>query len=486
MYMCVYVCLKYISTYLQSLYIYICKECVCVYVYQYTYSMVIFRSFMFMIVWHMNYTTCVGYSEGFGSRCCVQLCPGFNFIRIMATVLTASLLPKGNGETSLTISNSFTGEDLCSFNLQADMRLADLEKNLCDPSGPMFRCLPKSRLCFYTEKEPLKTLDLQLQLCTFASLVIQYRDMETLLQRFPDIGKFLEAMQGNKFDPSSSNFQISWTAAGAPAVSAYQTECLVDQILSESPVRADSREHFVQIFGKLTAFGESWKMFNLALLRNYNPGVTKFKHCLCQHWVQVAHHASTSMISEATPIILLKRNDLGDVNGCSVIGDSFPSNFDDRLQQQLMLETLHPNVQWREVSCVLLSMDWDPQEGLASLKHLLEKSDQPAPAQFMALQRQEVSQMVHVQLRLSCCGFAQVQGPINVACMEVLSELLEYKLKILKFQSVTDLETQMSGFEGDAQHRGTLVLVTDLPPSTGPIFGGPHRMVLCCKAEEQT
>ena len=94
--------------------------------------------------------------------------------------------------------------------------------------------------------------------------------------------------------------------------------------------------------------------------------------------------------------------------------------------------------------------------------------------------------MVHMQLRLSCCGFAKVQGPMNVAWMEVLSELLDYKLYILKFQSVTDLESQMSGFEGEVQHRGTLVLVTDLPSSTGPIFGGSHRMVLCYKAEEQT
>jgi hypothetical protein len=67
----------------------------------------------------------------------------------------------------------------------------------------------------------------------------------------------------------------------------------------------------------------------------------------------------------------------------------------------------------------------------------------------------------------------------------MLAELLAYKLKILKFQSVLDLKTQMSGFEADANHRGTLVLVTDLPASTGKIFGWPHRMVLCYNAEGQ-
>ena len=38
------------------IYIYVCVKNVFVYAYQYTYSMVIFLSFMFMILWHMNYT----------------------------------------------------------------------------------------------------------------------------------------------------------------------------------------------------------------------------------------------------------------------------------------------------------------------------------------------------------------------------------------------------------------------------------------------
>lgn len=78
-----------------------------------------------------------------------------------------------------------------------------------------------------------------------------------------------------------------------------------------------------------------------------------------------------------------------------VIGDSFPSNFDDRL---------------------------------------LKKTDRPAPVQFTAFQ-QQVLQMVHVQLRLSC-GFATVLlGPSMLA-------------------------------EDPVAFRGTLVLVRDLP--SGP------------------
>ena len=115
----------------------------------------------------------------------------------------------------------------------------------------------------------------------------------------------------------------------------------------------------------------------------------------------------------------------------------------------------------------------------------LRKKIEQEPPEFAALKHQEVSQMVQLQLRLSCCGVAKVKGPINEACVKMLAELLTYKLQILKFHSVLDLKNQISDFKGSANHRGTLLLVTDLPASTGPISGWPHRMILCYEAEEQ-
>ena len=235
--------------------------------------------------------------------------------------------------------------------------------------------------------------------------------------------------------------------------------------------------------------GESWGLLLLSMQDKYViSGGRHFRHRLCQHWLEIARDASTSKISEATPIILLKRNrhrgEGGRLTGCEVLGDSFPRNFDDGLQRALNFHGVYPNLEWQNVSHTLLSLDWDPQEGLALLRNLQGKIRSQAPAQFTTLQTQEVTLMVHVQLRLSCLGVAEVQGSINAACVEVLAELLEYKLKIVKFQSVADLETQMKGFEGDAQHRGTLVLVTDLPASTSKIIAGSHRMVLCYNAEE--
>ena len=396
----------------------------------------------------------------------------------MATVLTALLVPdRGHGDISVSIIASFSGDDVCSFLLPAGS-LADLERVLRDLHGPMFRCRPWSRVLFYTEEEPSKALGLQLQLGTFASLVIKHGDLEAWLYTFPDTGKFLEAMQGDRFDPRSPNFQVAWTAGSAPPLFADKAECLVHEVLSGSPIHEDSGPHLVQIFGKLTSLGEQWNNLNLRLLQNFDPELKTFKHCVCQHWLELARVAATSMISEATPILLLKRNHRGYVVGCSVIGDAFPSNFGPSLRNSLLLCDVAPRFRWSEVSRALLSLDWNPQEGVASLQNLMKKIALE-PCEFAALQHQEVSQLVQVQLRLSCCGVAKVKGSINEASVKILAELLAYRLKILKFQGVPDLMSQMNDFECDANHRGTVVLVTDLPVSTGKIFGGPHRMILC-------
>ena len=54
-------------------------------------------------------------------------------------------------------------------------------------------------------------------------------------------------------------------------------------------IRSKSHCQFVEISGYLTSLGESWNMMNLALLQNFDPGLKTFKHCLCQHWINIAH-----------------------------------------------------------------------------------------------------------------------------------------------------------------------------------------------------
>ena len=324
---------------------------------------------------------------------------------------------------------------------------------------------------------------MNLQLGTFDSLVTKRGDMQSCLEKFPDTGKFLDAMRGNKFDPGTAHLEGTWTARSAPTVPADEAEAMVHEVLNGLPLHADSGLNFVQIFAELTALGETWNILNLELLQYYDPELRKFKHCVSHHWLEVARCAATWMITEAPPILLLKRGSSGKVIGCGVIGDAFPDNFTANLSNSLRLPDLSPNVRWSNVSLVLVSLDWNPQEGLASLDHLLTKIEEE-PCEFAALAHHQVSKMVHLQLRLSFCGVAEVKGPINETCVKILAELLAYKLKILKFQGVPDLKTQLSCFECEANYRGTLVLVTDIPASPGQILCPPHRMVLCYSSEE--
>ncbi|CAL1150753.1 unnamed protein product [Cladocopium goreaui] len=347
----------------------------------------------------------------------------------MATVLTASLLSNrsGNGDISVMITTSFSGKSVCSFQLPCGT-LVDLEKVLCDPQGPMFWCYPWSRLLFYIEDEPLRPLDMNLQLGTFDSLVIKRGDMQSCLEKFPDTGKFLDAMRGNKFDPGTAHLEGTWTARSAPTVPADEAEAMVHEVLNGLPLHADSGLNFV------------------------------------------ARCAATWMITEAPPILLLKRGSSGKVIGCGVIGDAFPDNFTANLSNSLRealgsISQLQASAEWitavasalkswaernrleeKNVSLVLVSLDWNLQEGLASLDHLLTKIEEE-PCEFAALAHHQVSKMVHLQLRLSFCGVAEVKGPINETCVKILAELLAYKLKILKFQGVPDLKTQLSCFE---------------------------------------
>ena len=106
-------------------------------------------------------------------------------------VLTASLLPSPlGGHISVSITTSFNGEDICRVELPGGT-LADLEKALCDPHGPMFGSYPWSRLLFYTESEPSRPLNPNLQMDAFHSLVIKRGDVEAFLDKFPHVGKFL-------------------------------------------------------------------------------------------------------------------------------------------------------------------------------------------------------------------------------------------------------------------------------------------------------
>ena len=292
-------------------------------------------------------------------------------------------------------------------------------------------------------------------------------------------------MRLNKFDPESKHFDEGWTAKSAPAVSTEKAERLVGEVFHGYPIGPHSRSRFVRIFGKLTACGEEFNLLNLRLLQNLSPGMRKAKHCVCQHWLELARVAATSMVDmveEATPIFLLKRARTY-VGACSVVGDDYPNSFGRDVRLEFWANDIRHHTDWANVAHILLTLDWNAQEGKASLQNFLKKLDKESN-EFKTLTNKEVTKMVHMQLRLSSCGVAEVKGSINETCVKILAELLAYKLKILKFHSSLQLKGELRNFQPDADHRGTLVLVKDIPPASNiQSFAVPQRMILCHAAE---
>jgi hypothetical protein len=139
----------------------------------------------------------------------------------------------------------------------------------------------------------------------------------------------------------------------------------------------------------------------------------KFKRCVCQHWLELARVAATSMISEAIPMLLLTREDSGrsfhrphmtlgvfpgnmDSFQLAFIGDSFPDNSHPRLKTFLNLWDVHPAdlyriaVQWQVVSHAILGSlkkrDEEPRNPM-SLQHCTGGSLSDGPGAALVLSR---------------------------------------------------------------------------------------------------
>ena len=201
----------------------------------------------------------------------------------------------------------------------------------------------------------------------------------------------------------------------------------------------------IEIFGHLTSLGEHWNMMSLPMLQNFDPGLKTFKQFLCQHWMDIAGVRATSMISRDT-------------------GGSFPSSFDRNLKHSLELHGQVPFFDWTQVSRVLVSLDWNFQKNdIPSFEDVLmtaHNSDR-LRGKFAGFLEQENLQMIHVQLALSCCGVARVDGPINAAWVDMLAELLCYRLMIEKSEEIDSLQID----HGEI-HPGMLILVSQVSDCT--------------------
>eukprot|EP00438_Fugacium_kawagutii_P014022 Skav204097 [mRNA] locus=scaffold3129:496457:498954:+ [translate_table: standard] len=430
-----------------------------------------------------------------------------------AKVLLASWDSLGDGDDiSLTVQN-INGDELGQLHSFRSATVGDLEAQLLDPQGPLFEHISSPILNFYTTADPEKELELQQQLRELGpTLIIKQPHVGICLEMWPDTGKFLEAMYHSKFNPQSQTFEVTWTARKAEKVPVREALRLVRDVLSGTASHAESESQFVQVFGRLTSLIEQWNMFNLALLQQFDPGQKTFKHAVCRSLLELARAVAASMVSDLPnldPVILYNGR-----AGCYVVGHEFPSQFGRILINSLRLNDFQTGFQWEPIASGLLCLDWNfPEESRESLKDRTHKLyHQEPPEKFGTLRPDEILQMVHVQLRLSCCKVAKVQGSLNEAlgtgkpgnvlnwlvggplevCVEILAELLGYKLKVVKFKDFEGLEQEIQIFDRETEHmepdrsRGSLVLVSDLPLKEEILtstFGNRHRMILCYNAD---
>eukprot|EP00438_Fugacium_kawagutii_P018492 Skav225890 [mRNA] locus=scaffold1460:133153:134076:- [translate_table: standard] len=291
----------------------------------------------------------------------------------------------------------------------------DFELRLLDPKGPLQNHFRSPILNFYTATQTSKELNPRMQLSQLSEeLYIHESAAGICLKKWPDTGKFLEAMHYSRFHPASPNFDISWTARKAPNLRPREALILVKEVLNGSPSHAESEGRFVQIFGKLTVGMESWNMFNLALCQHFSPELKRFKQVICQHYVDLARFVATSMVSTDRRLPAILAYFLTPrCSGCAVLGHDWPWPITEDLAMQNQLQIggdLRPSLAWQSIARVLRFWEWD----FEAAERPWEVEDRE-PAELQQLQPDERLQMVHVQLRLSCCNVAEVQGPLNEA-----------------------------------------------------------------------
>eukprot|EP00438_Fugacium_kawagutii_P035860 Skav205428 [mRNA] locus=scaffold582:467958:469184:- [translate_table: standard] len=405
----------------------------------------------------------------------------------MAKVLIASWTSLGDGGHILVTVRNLKGDELCSFQMQS-ATVGDLEVRLLDPEGPLGDYFSSPILSFYTAAETSRELDPRLQVCKLGDELYIHESVAGIwLEKWPDTGKFLQAMHYNKLDPRSVWFEINWKAETVPKVAPREALSLVKEVLHGWPTHSESECQFVQVFGKLTTSIESWRMFNLESLQTLDLSMRRFEHFICQHYIDLARTVATSLVStdQQLPPIVMQFT-----QGCYVLGHTWPWPLSEDLSAQysLDLQGLRPGFLWSPMSRGLRFWDWDfLQKGMQSFE-VVSEVDHQEPQELQKLQPDEILQMVHVQLRLSSFKVAEVQGPLNEVCAKILAELLCYDLKILKYEDQTSFDAAIQAFDQEIEQRGQpdefLVLVKSLPATRrGNIFAGHHRMILCYNAD---
>ena len=329
-----------------------------------------------------------------------------------------------------------------------------------------------------------QTLDLSTSLLSFVldsemsgpHFVIRLRNVEPWPEKLPYVGKYLQAM---RFSNSGCHYR---------PVSRYEAKRLVEDVLQKEKCLRHATSRFTQIFGNLISWKERWEMWWVTLQKGLrhtsfpvgDPRNISLLIPLLQHWSDLSRKAATTLISKEPLPMLLRTTPAG----LCIFGDGFPENFNRGVQQSLCIDDLFPRrIDWSTFSNVLMTLDRDSLEKRGySLLDAIQAAAKKEPAEFALLQPQEVFQMGQVQLCLSSCGVAEVQGAIKETSAQILADVLHYPLMMCTMRGFKEGIRNLPGLESEA----LLIVLTDVPnKERGTFFNEPHRMIVCYKEDKQ-
>eukprot|EP00435_Cladocopium_sp_Y103_P004570 s2426_g1.t1 len=115
------------------------------------------------------------------------------------------------------------------------------------------------------------------------------------------VGKTLEAMRKEAFNPKSRHFDVTWTGAKAKAIDLPRTYELLEEVCSSetSPPSFLVFMNLVKFLGHLIKSAEEWNMMNLALLQNFDPGLKHFKHCFFRLLIETSRDFALRQVPKA-------------------------------------------------------------------------------------------------------------------------------------------------------------------------------------------
>ena len=115
------------------------------------------------------------------------------------------------------------------------------------------------------------------------------------------VGKTLEAMRKEAFNPKSRHFDVQWTGAKAKPIEIMRTYELLEEICCSetSPPSFLVFMNLVKFLGHLIKSAEEWNMMNLALLQNFDPGLKHFKHCFFRLLIETSRDFALRQVPKA-------------------------------------------------------------------------------------------------------------------------------------------------------------------------------------------